>query len=226
MKHNLLPLKLGIATCLLVGVSTQPAKADLNPVVLPPGHSYPHVYTYGELTARWWQWFISIPAANSPGAGGACRTGQLGRIWFLAGLATGPGTVECTVPHGTMLFFPIINTECSNLEGPPFFGATPAERRACAKAIVDGAADLSVTIDGKPLRNPAAYRVASPDFMITAPPGNVLGTDPASGLAAGDGFYLLVAPLLPNKTHEIRIRGSFPAFMFSIDTTFKIKVSN
>jgi hypothetical protein len=218
--RSMLCVGLWLAVALSPGVAQPGSQAD--PGVLPPVSS-PHGHTYGEWSARWWKWFLELPAdSNHPANGGDCSTGQLGQVWFLIGLP-GPTTIHCTVPTGKMLFLPIINTECSNLEGPPFFGATEAERRLCAEGIMDGAADLSAKIDGVPIRKPSRYRVSSPNFHFTVPPNNVLGVPAGSGEAVGDGYYLMLAPLSAGS-HIIEIKGSLPAFDFAIDTTIVLTV--
>jgi hypothetical protein len=121
-----------------------------------------------------------------------------------------------------MLFFPIINAECSDTESPPFYGPTPEARRACAKAIVDGASDLNVTVDGVSLHNLQRYRVASPDFAFGAAPGNSAGVPAGFGHASGNGYYVMIAPLLREGTYRIRVTGFYPVFGFAIDTTFVI----
>ena len=62
------------------------------------------------------------------------------------------------------LLFPIINTECASVEPPPFFGATEAARRACAKSIADSAAGLTARIVGVAIQNLTNYRSSSPNF--------------------------------------------------------------
>src|SRR4029077_20020533 len=55
--------------------------------VYPPG-SNPLGVTYGEWTARWWQWLLSIPGpvnTNLDTTGANCAQGQSGPVWFLAG---------------------------------------------------------------------------------------------------------------------------------------------
>ena len=123
-----------LALALLLVIAAQAQNS--NPGVIPP-QAQAHGMTYAEWTARWWQWFFSFTATTNPVAD--CSVGQLGSVWFLVGVP-GPTTINCSVPPGKALFFPVINVECSNVEDPPFFGATEAARRACAKSIVDGAA--------------------------------------------------------------------------------------
>ena len=70
--------------------------------------------SFRDLSAQWWQWALSIPAAINPVSdttGANCMVGQRGPVWFLAGSITGVPTVRtCTVPEGVPLFFPVINT--------------------------------------------------------------------------------------------------------------------
>ena len=65
------------------------AKNLNNPGVLPP-QSHSHGKTYGEWSAEWWQWALSLPADSNPFfdetgcANGA--NGQHGSVWFLTGV--------------------------------------------------------------------------------------------------------------------------------------------
>src|SRR5690349_1562093 len=69
--------------------------------------------SYGEWSARWWEWALSIPAAQNPVLeqnGANCGIGQVGNVWFLAGSFSGnPVTRACTLPAGKPIFFPLIN---------------------------------------------------------------------------------------------------------------------
>ena len=200
-----------------------------NPEVLPPG-SNPFGNPYSQWSARFWQWSLELPLAQNPPFGGApCTSGQSGHVWFLYG---GPAMVNCTVPNGTALYFPIIDAECSNLDPIPYHGETAAERSACAKAWIDNATDLSATIDGVPIRNLERYRIQSGDFQFFVPPDNILGiAGPAMGLSSDDGYYLMLAPL-SRGNHTIRIHAvqhdlSDPSQVaFVIDTTINLTVGN
>src|SRR5262245_55974278 len=83
-------------------------------------------------TQKWWKWSFSLPVPQNPTVtpAGDCSNGQSGPVWYLYG---GPPTVTCNMPFGKSVFFPVVNTECSDLEtGTPFFGASAADRAACA----------------------------------------------------------------------------------------------
>jgi hypothetical protein len=64
-------------------------------------------------------------------------------VVFLGATAGRSVSRSCTLPAGTSILVPLINIECSSLEPPPFFGATPAERRTCAEGFADAFTALS-----------------------------------------------------------------------------------
>lgn len=224
-----------IATCLVTSAAllvfvpvlgASPNGSQGNPEVLPPNSSF-RGHTYAEWSAKWWQWAFSLGANENPittGGAAPCTNGQTGNVWFLVGVG-GPTTILCTVPPGTALFFPIINTECSDLESPPFHGDTPEERATCATSSVDTFTGLAAVIDRKVVQNPTAYRVQSGDFEFTVPENNIAGVPgPASGLSSADGFYLLLHPLSAG-THIIQIVGALTSPVpTTINTTYIIQV--
>ena len=161
--------------------------------VFPP-HSRPYGLSYGQWQARWWQWSISIPAATHPyNSADFAAVNQSGPVWFLVG--TGDPTPRAiTVPRGKSIFFPLANTECSNVEPPPFFGADEAAMRHCNRQFVR--TDLECFVDGLPVRNLDRFEGESPLFNFDAPDGNILIGSPAvSGQAVSSGAYVMVPPL-------------------------------
>ena len=65
-----------------------------------------------KLSAEWWQLFLSLPASGNPlldNSGSSCGFGQRGSEWFLVGSLGGTVTRTCSIPEGTVLFFPLIN---------------------------------------------------------------------------------------------------------------------
>jgi hypothetical protein len=164
---------------------------------------------FAEETRKWWLWDFSLPAATNPTVtpGANCRNGQSGQVWYLYG---GPPTVDCHIPFGKSVFFPVVNTECSDLEvGTPFYGANASERAACAKAWIDHVTDLSLKIDNIEIRILPLLRVQSGDFSFQVPAGNILGVPgPATGRSTGDGYYMLL-PILCPGVHHIHLKGTF-----------------
>jgi hypothetical protein len=217
-----------ITIAIWLAAATRPvalADGNSNPRVLPP-HSKPYGLTYGEWSARWWQWAFSIPLAEHPfidSTGANCGAGQSGKVWFLVGATGGEVRNGCVVPAGKALFFPIINVECSTLEPPPFFGSNEAELRSCAEGFLNNIADLTCEIDGQAIQNLNLYRGGSPLFEFTVPDGNILGVAAGSGLSVADGIYVMLAPL-PVGAHTIHFTGTFVDLMFTIDTTYNLTV--
>jgi hypothetical protein len=166
--------------------------------------------SYGEWSARWWQWALAIPAATNPvedTTGAHCAEGQSGPVWFLASSFLG-GTFEraCTVPAGKALFFPIVQAAFGAGVGDcePTVPGVPcnlATLRMAAAASMD-AVTLTASLDGGRLRDLHNHRVQSPVFTLTYPADNVaeklLGVRVPAGTYApqvADGYWLMLAPL-------------------------------
>lgn len=219
--------------------SLPPDIGNAGPGVLPV-QSHPYGMTYGQWSARWWQWAFSLPTDSSPLFGTAdCSAGQSGSVWFLPGATVGqPGPKQaCTVLAGKALFVAIINAECSNLEGS---GTTEGELRGCADFIGSLIAPdtLRAYLDGKPLTNLSHFQVESPLFQFGPLPDNNLITffcvaqgegcpaAPAGskGISLGVGVYIMLAPLSVG-THTLQFHGEIPAANFVVDTTYHLKVT-
>jgi len=175
-------------------------------IVVPP-NTTPFGMTFGEWSARFWQWQFMLPVDQGPfnwpnETNPDCSVGQLGPVWFLVGFSPGPVTIACHVPAGKVLFFPIINNECSSLESDPFFGDTPEARRKCALRDTSGVVELRATIDGHSVGNLTKYAAQSPDFdIVVPPPPNVLGLSTgAFGQSGSFGYYLMLI-LSPGPPH-------------------------
>lgn len=194
--------------------------------VMPP-QSHAFGKTYAQWSAQWWQWALSLPVDQNPFfdetgcANGA--NGQSGPVWFLTGVISVSGTAvrDCTVPTGKALFFPIINTECSTLEPPPFHGDNEAELRACATGVAFD--DVFAEIDGVPVQNLDRYLVQSPLFIFTVPENNALGVPAGTGESVANGVYLMLHPLSAGE-HVIHFGGTYPSFAFSLDITYHLTV--
>jgi hypothetical protein len=140
------------------------------------------------LSVLWEQWALSIPTAVNPvldTTGANCMVGQRDSVWFLAGVfGGGTATRTCSVPENTSLFFPVINSV--NVNSPNLCGQGPAnfsvkDLRVGPKAFIDGASDLSVQLDGKPVY---MARIRSAPFAVALPSGNIFDA-PCGGPGAG-----------------------------------------
>jgi hypothetical protein len=186
--------------------------------------------TYGEWAAVWWQavFATAIDAGRHPLITGGAFGGA-NRMVFLSAPVLPAGsprvTVPVTIPSGTSLFVPIITVECSVAEEPPFHGEDETELRACANGLLDLVSDPHAAIDGRPVKDPGAYRVESPLFRygpLTA--GNVLGLPPATQSdAVGAGYFLLLPPFSAG-VHRITVRANVASFGLAVDAEFIINV--
>lgn len=235
----------------------KPARAVAVPVLLclallagtvhagPPSVGTTAGKTYGEWSAGWWQWMLSIPSAENPqDALGEvdCSAHQAGPVWYLAGGEVGrPAARSCSVPAGTRLFFPVLNLLLYNKAGESltledkraqlddFFGAGlklegSAGPRAC---------DLFATIDGQ-----SAARF-TPGARVQSPPLLMDTGDGAFGFPAGlvdreavsGGYWVMLPPLAPGE-HTLRFGGRLcqsgsladhPDFG-AVDVTYRLNV--
>ena len=189
--------------------------------------------TYGDWSAAWWQYVLSIPTGTNPvldTTGANCGVGQSsGPVFFLVGAATtDPVTRTCTVPAGKALFFPIINAECSTVEPDPFHGDDGQELRTCAGGAMDGVdiTTLKVTVDKKKLSGLKSFRVQSPLFDFVMPSSdNFLGLDGVTaGSSVSDGYWIMLKPLSSGK-HQIHFEAAIPN-VFSLNVTYNLTVAD
>jgi hypothetical protein len=196
--------------------------------------------TFGQWSAAWWQYVFSFSNSVSPFAdntGERCAVGQSGPVFFLVGTFTtsvsngitlaSAKREKCVIPAGKVLFFPVINNECSSVEPDPFGPFT--DRRhlaACNHRFLDSARDLRVEIGGKRVDDLRDFRICetrlcfnSPIFDVVLPPDNILGVNAGPATSMSDGYYLMLRPL-PVGKHSIHFHGFLPAANFAVDVTY------
>jgi hypothetical protein len=172
-----------------------------------PVDSKPYGLTYGEWSARWWQWLHSIPKGINPSTdetGEHCDQGQRGPVWFLAGTSGGSAARQCTIPADKAILISPIEVECSYAEFPNL--RTESELRTCAKADQDKVTSVELIIDNVEFKSMENYRVDSPLFNFTLPPDNILGLPPQTTQGVSDGYFILLEPL-PAGKHIISSKG-------------------
>lgn len=229
-----LSVLVGALLGLLIAAFPLVAAAAASPVVSPADAATLTGKTYAEWSATWWQYVFAIPVQSNPNldlTGKHCQVNENANVFFLNGAPTSAAvTRECTVPSTQPLFFPLINAECSNVESPPFFGATDTDRAICAKAIIDGVgtSTLTATIDGTALSSQdlSAFRFASPPFNFQMPAqNNFLGLPGVtSGRSASDGYWLMLKPLAPGS-HTLHFGAAFVSGVgagFSQNITYQL----
>jgi hypothetical protein len=169
--------------------------------------SKPFNKTYSEWSAEWWQFVLSIPAADNPlldNTGDLCAVGQHGPVWFLAGAFGGTVERACTMPEGKAIFIPVLNLVDINTTSQ-----TADELRAEIDPCLDAVTTVSAELDGQPvpkLRD--KFRIRSMVFEITVPVGGFL--DPGVyAPVADDGFYVMFQPITAGCTRlTFTVRGA------------------
>jgi hypothetical protein len=197
-----------------------------------PPDSNPYNLTYGDWSAKWWQWALSIPANTNPlidQTGENCAVNQSAPVWFLTGTQGGPAERRCVVPEGMAIFFPIINAYASYVENP--LVKTESELRALLKSPFDQVRVAEATVDGVKLENLVNYRVQSPLFNFTYPENNIGGVPPGPSQAVAEGYWVMLHPLAAGE-HTIHFRGGIVdptvtgAINFVTDVTYHLTISN
>jgi hypothetical protein len=240
-----------VALTTLVGLRTSalagPGSA-YTPRVAPP-NSHAHGASYSEWSARWLQWSLSRPATEYPGfTTPDLSAGQSGRVWFLPTAFARPvgntirATIQGTVPAGTALFRPVINTWWDNTGCPEWTDFTAEELRALVMESWTAVSQASCVIDGiavAGLEDPQTtpYRVQSPAFGYTVADhdnmlANVLGYPCiADGTfvapVVADGIYVMINPLPPglHTIHFSSTVGPLASPWIKFELTFEITVT-
>jgi hypothetical protein len=219
----------------------------------PLAETRPYGKTYGEWSAKWWQWTMAFPSTADPASNTAPPdSAQSGKVWFLAtahGSVTvgGSATVtrSLTVPNGKALFFPVLsviddNTGCPSYNNPLL---TADQLAAQAADIFTAVSETTCTIDGVPVQGLAdpqhsPYRVQSPAFTYTVASHNNLlaaifdGPCIPDGItvtpAVSDGVFLMLSPLSVGQhtIHFVGVVGPVASPFFFKDITYNITVAS
>jgi hypothetical protein len=213
--------------------------------VVAPGDPRLKGRTYELLAAAWWKWALEMPMTNAAEAIHTwkdtarfdIKNSQSSNLWFIGSpfleSSNSPPTVRhVEIPYGIELFITILSTESSDIEAPPFYGATASDQALIARYWTDHAVDPYFELDGVRLSNLEAFRVQNPQIEINVPAPWILGEAGGKGTSTGDGYFVLIAPLSPGK-HTLRTGGKFkfsrpqdPVDLppETIDVTYHIKV--
>jgi hypothetical protein len=200
-------------------------RATSNPGVVSP-HARVQGLTYGQWEAKAFRYLFEIPADQNPGIGAPwtnCYLKRVGKVGVGVTFFLTSGTFNCQMPTGMFLFLPVIGTECSSVEPPPFYGETYPELRACAESFV--IQDLAVSVDGVPLKHLQDYISTSPLYTFTLPENNVLGLPAGTAKSVARGLALMFTPFSPGK-HTLVVHGAMPDAQFIYTWTYNITVTH
>jgi hypothetical protein len=169
----------------------------------------PYGLTYGQWTANFWKWVISIPQQNNPNndpTGAKCAINQNDpNVWYLAPTFGGAAERTCTIPKGRAILFPLLAGECNPVENPAL--KTDSLLRTCAAQGNEGSRSMDAIIDGVKIKNLENYRIQSPFFAVTFPENNIFSVKPSTTKDVSDGFWVFLKPL-PQGKHELEFSAS------------------
>lgn len=170
------------------------------PTFAPAPPTAPHLKSYSNWGALWWQWVLGVPVLQNPGldtTGANCAVGQpVPGTFLLAGtFGASPANRTCMVPVGDAFLIPILNTAAFAQQTDPPAQRTEAFLRP-QTTCVETAPTLSLTVDGVPLANPQSLLEKSTVFSVNLPADNIFGV-PAQLLspAVDEGYYAFLEPL-------------------------------
>ena len=109
---------LALVIGLTITTSTPLAQSGGNPAVIPP-NARPYGLTYGQWSARWEQWVLSLPVAGNPqlGCPNPPDAGQSGPVWFITPQIGTPASCSINVPTGKAIFVPLLAVFFDSLIG-------------------------------------------------------------------------------------------------------------
>ena len=124
------------------------------------------------------------------------------------------------MPAGRSLLIPLINVECSEVEGN---GSTYSELKTCANGFAVDFTDMFLTIDGASVPNAPRFRVQSGLFYFTSVKNNVMGIPKSDGPtpSVSDGYWAQIGPLSVGR-HTVTFGGTY--FDFNLNVTYTLTV--
>jgi hypothetical protein len=223
------------------------APADAAPAARKPGTNVvdpagrPYGHTFGEWSARWWQYMLSVPARRNPltdPTGRRCGERQAGRMFFLGAEYNHFGTVNrtCRLSTRDAVFFPIVNCKNDNTvpvsqpQNPPTT-STAEQLLAECRAYINSSTELGAQIDGQAIPGltlNSPNHAAAPSFRVRPPEGNLLqatgyyapGRQTISPVAA-DGVYAMLRPLRRGN-HKLHFHARHGTDV--LDVTYNLQV--
>jgi hypothetical protein len=217
-------------------------RADIQPL---PVDQSAYGMTRAELVQSWMEWFTSIPISlySSPDKdpkGLRAGIGQHGPVWFLA---PGPGgnyqTQTVVIPDGKAILAGVL--VWATFDTPGADADDTIINATDATELLKQFTRMEASLDGATIPNLVQYRVQTPVFTITPPPGgNIYGETAIAGkdnrLAVAADAVTLLLPALPVGDHALSlflegtggngIGQTGKPFKFEIDWTLRVREPN
>jgi hypothetical protein len=185
----------------------------------------PYGFTYGQWTAKWWEWILSIPAQINPlsdDTGRYAHVCQAGPVWFIAG-TLGENKLPrriCTIPSDKSILFPVINYEANIIENPEL-----ENEHELVNHVINDMNDIVIReaiIDGIKVD---VYRVRSDPaiFPVAVARDNPIGLPSRIVNIATDGHWVFLKPLQVGE-HKIYFHGACSGGLRNSTAEYKLRV--
>lgn len=185
--------------------------------------------TYGQWTAKWWQWVFSISAGVNPITDKTGRYANANQpsdnVWFLAGNFAAEDKEfpkrKCRVPSNRAILFPVVNCEANQLEYPHL--KTEQDLINYVSNDEDSIVQKECFINGEAV---PVTRVRSdpPVFPLTIVKDNFAGIKSTGyTTAAADGYWVFLKPL-PKGRYAIRFAGACEAGRLNSGANYDLEV--
>ncbi len=166
------------------------------------------------LSAKWWQWLLSIPPNINPILDdNSCNVKQSGNFFISLGRLEALQIEYCTIPQGKGIFFPVVNIVATLDKNDPAFD-TIAEVKKAVADFINGATDLQASVDGVDI-NLNKLRAQSPPFKFKVGEENLLGAPAGTYTAVSDGYWVALHPLSVGE-HTIHFSGKIGDFSVNV----------
>jgi hypothetical protein len=159
-----------------------------------PINSMPFGLTYGDWTAKWWKWLLSIPKSRSPAmdtSGRHILSDQPdSNVLFLCQTIESAEHIPVrkgVIPHFRAILLPIINW----ISALGIDGKNEKELTQVAKRKMDVVNHLEICMNGIKLSTGLqAHRVQSPFFSAYLPMNNILDYPEGNRKFISDGYWI------------------------------------
>ncbi|MGC1134822.1 MAG: hypothetical protein WA941_18485 [Nitrososphaeraceae archaeon] len=182
--------------------------------------------TYGEWSARWWQWLFSVPKDHNPAFDSDGSNAWINQhylpVFFLCQTYEEAGIFPnrtIHIPKNSLILIPIINW-ISILHHD---GDNDKELLERAKERMDVVKNLQIAIGETTVREGLdRHRALSPFFDVTLPNDNILGLPPGVRRAISDGYWIFLEP--QSKEINITSFGSCSSGATKIGVSYSISL--
>lgn len=204
---------------LLVAAPAANAAKPATRGILPAGAGI-RGHSLTELAVAYSVWSFGT-GDGGPTLGGYCEQSPIdSKIWFLPVSVGADLPVTCNVPQGAYLFVSPGGSECSNIEGEPWFGEDDADLLDCVNETFEDLTYVELTVDGMSSSDLSDYVFTTPTYNL--PADNLLSSDP--GISRFKAYFVVIHPL-SRGTHTIRSYDEFDdaEFIGAIDYTINVR---